>query len=1018
MIAGVGARAQTLDLFDIDASTHPIVKAKFYAIDGAGNQNRPTVADLTMTENGVRRTITRVTCPPPMPPKALSSVLVIDVSGSMAQGPGIVPNIELAKVAARAWVNGLPSGESECAITTFNSRNSLNLDFTKDRQRALGAINTLQPGGGTDYDRALILPLAGGLVISRKGINKRVIVMLTDGQPNTEPNVAAIVNEANRQNCIIYCVTLGMAAPQSLFDIASGTGGRVFENITTVEEAQAVYLSILRRVSGMDPCEIEWLSDIACKYESVDFVLQWRGLQSKGRYDIPLSSVASLDVSPTYHRFEKPTIGVPQTQTCTVTARRSPFTVTKIIPSNPAFTLTPTSFALQPDESATLTMTYTATDSSYNYCRFTIENAVCARTFFASGGYRGKKPRDRGLRVVHPNGGETFVVGSDTVILWDGVPPDELVTLEYSIDKGRTWKAVDTARSLTYAWKNVPRPTSRSCLVRASQYTDPNGRLYGSPTVVQKGHIGAAKCLAYSPDGTMLATGGYDGTLRIWNPVSGSLLRTIADQGRPFESVMFSPDNATILASDGICSIREVSTGRVLRTFENNSIPGVCFSPDGGMVASGYVVDTGGVAGSLSLWNAKSGKPIQTLVRRGGIRRVIFSPDGMTMATLGGTNSILQVTLWNAITGEIIHNLYTYDKDVSDASLAYSPDGKTLAFSVKNTVHLVDVYSKQDVITVTSTNGYVRGIAFSRSGNVLAAGCGYFVDLWDVSSGILIRTLDQPNTGIATTAVAISPDGKTLAAAKLDGTIKLWTIDEEPLQQDESDSVFAIVEPLPVAIDVDMKRCLVGTSKDSVVKGLVGNVGTYPFTVRRITFSGADAAAFSLVSGLPEYSVAPGSSRIGELRFQPQRVGLHQAQIVIETQSEVLTRSIRGVGLAPTLEVVCPIVDFGRIAIGTSRDSLRVAGIRNTGTEPITITGARHAGPNAVDFSTQSGGGSFVLKPGETRLMNLRFTPSDLGRTSGAIEFSYDGLGSPAIMQLFGDAYDSCTAVQRTVTME
>ena len=244
--------SQSLSLFDIDASNFPVMKAKFFAFDAAGNQARPSSSELSLKENGVMRTITNINCPPSVPPKALSSVLVIDVSGSMSSGSSGTANIDLAKAAARAWVNGLPLGTSECAIASFDHSNYLNQDFTTNRSKLLNAIAPLTPQGGTDYDMALLNPMAGGLLVSKNGKHQKVIVFLTDGQAGT-PQITSIVSEANRQNCVIYCVTLGMSAPQSVKDIASQTGGQVFENVTSVQEAEDVYRKILQVAQGGSP---------------------------------------------------------------------------------------------------------------------------------------------------------------------------------------------------------------------------------------------------------------------------------------------------------------------------------------------------------------------------------------------------------------------------------------------------------------------------------------------------------------------------------------------------------------------------------------------------------------------------------------------------------------------------------------------------------------------------------------------------------------------------------------------
>jgi hypothetical protein len=69
----------------------------------------------------------------------------------------------------------------------------------------------------------------------------------------------------------------------------------------------------------------------------------------------------------------------------------------------------------------------------------------------------------------------------------------------------------------------------------------------------------------------------------------------------------------------------------------------------------------------------------------------------------------------------------------------------------------------------------------------------------------------------------------------------------------------------------------------------------------------------------------------------------------------------------------------------------------------VTIAGTRHDGPNAVDFATLAGGGAFTLQPGETALVDLRFTAASQGRTSGRLLFDHDAPGSPAVVQLVGE---------------
>src|SRR4051812_8063908 len=114
VLIAASASAQNLSVFGLDASNFPILKAKFYAFDAQGNQQNPSASEIGVSENGIARNVTSINCPPADMPQQLSSVLVMDVSGSMGSGSGSVPNIDIAKAAATYWISNVPLGESEC----------------------------------------------------------------------------------------------------------------------------------------------------------------------------------------------------------------------------------------------------------------------------------------------------------------------------------------------------------------------------------------------------------------------------------------------------------------------------------------------------------------------------------------------------------------------------------------------------------------------------------------------------------------------------------------------------------------------------------------------------------------------------------------------------------------------------------------------------------------------------------------------------------------------------------------
>ena len=221
-------------------------------------------------------------------------------------------------------------------------------------------------------------------------------------------------------------------------------------------------------------------------------------------------------------------------------------------------------------------------------------------------------------------------------------------------------------------------------------------------------------------------------------------------------------------------------------------------------------------------------------------------------------------------------------------------------------------------------------------------------------------------------------------------------------QSDSSDAVWSIVMPTPASHDVDMGKVLVNTSKDKVESEFISNIGSWKFRVDSIYFRGADASYFSLVSGFPVYIVDAGLKKTAEFSFAPKQARVYNAEIVIITQADTLYQKIIGEGVEPQLEVFSGILDFGEVEIGNDTTIQDIVLLKNISNSPITITNTLKMSPDIEQFNIISGGGSFILAAKSERKLTLQFKPKYGGRTSGRIGFEYNGVGSPAVAQLFG----------------
>ncbi|MEI6089129.1 MAG: choice-of-anchor D domain-containing protein [bacterium] len=1032
------ANSQSLSVFNIDDSAFPKVKANYVLVGTDGNQiTNSSAGDFTVTENEIPRLVTNVTCPSSKEPQALSSVLVIDISKSMSPD-GII----IAKAAANAWIEMLPLGKSECAITGFSTGSYLIQDFTTNKQKLEDGINRLFIVGGTDYDQAMYYPPAGGVIIAKTGIHKRIIVFLSDGGPTNEPNTAGIIQVANKNNISIYCVTIGMPAPQCMKDFAIQTGGFYFDNIKTKEEAEDCYRRILTMAQESFPCEIEWESEANCSIKALDLsvTIPSMNLSSKSNYIPSNKSLAKLNITPPSIQFFNFVPGVKSDTTITVTAINSDFNVTNITSSDPAFTITPSNFFLKNGQKQDLTVSLFSTDSTYKFTKFDFVNDKCLKNYYAIAGFTAKKPNIPTIKLTHPNGGELFVIGSDTVITWEGILPTNRVKLEYSIDNGTNWTFItDSASNFKYIWKNIPPPASNNCLVKVIQLADTaktykpgtlittlesridTKYLYSSPFVEAKwspdsklcaisnpnnsvsicevvngkelhqltGHKDKIKNICWSPNGNFIATASRDSKVKIWESSKGTIFLTLGTPSLTLYDVNWSPDGTSLATpcSDETTIIWDALSGSKIDILigHTKSVKSAMWSPDGQYSAT--------CDGSTAkIWDMKTGTEVYTFSDTtilGSIGSVTWSPKGNFLST---STIICGFAVWDALTKKNINLLYgdgAWSPDETRAAII-RPMNKTIIYDIRTAkeIQILDDCSRP---------------SWNSDGTKLATiGMDNTAIIWDAITGRKLYTLTGHNQYLY--KINWSPDGTRVATTSADSTVKIWFIGNLPMevQSDQSDEVFSIVAPQAKATDIDMKKCLVGIPKDSLITDFIRNIGSYKFSVDSIYFSGADANAFSLASGFPKYEIAQGASKSTVINFAPNRVGIHNATINIITQADTLIQKIQGEGVEQQLEIISKLLDFGIVNIGNEKTIQDTALITNISGYPIEISNVVQLGPDKKQFEIISGGGAFTLQPNESRKLSIGFKPVLVGRTSGQVGFEYSGVGSPAIVQLFG----------------
>lgn len=287
--------------------------------------------------------------------------------------------------------------------------------------------------------------------------------------------------------------------------------------------------------------------------------------------------------------------------------------------------------------------------------------------------------------------------------------------------------------------------------------------------------------LAFSPDGRLLASAGYDHRVRVWNFSDRQLAKTYATPGG-VENVGFSPDGQAIMMADsaGCVQVKEMESGRVVFHLQG-VFRRAAISPRGTLLAlGGGGKQATAEQGPVEVWDYLTQQRLFSFTNCGTY--VAFSPDGRQLAT-GSYNHELKI--WNLEDASLGRRLQPVEDNFA---ASFAPDGSQLLLGDElGLLHLWDLESGQHLAGVQAHKGNIFDTAISPDGKLLASvGADQTVRLWDAASLVELRVLHGHASEVW--AVAFSPDGKRLVTGGKDGRILSWSVarpgSKEVLTQD------------------------------------------------------------------------------------------------------------------------------------------------------------------------------------------------------------------------------------------
>jgi WD40 repeat protein len=346
--------------------------------------------------------------------------------------------------------------------------------------------------------------------------------------------------------------------------------------------------------------------------------------------------------------------------------------------------------------------------------------------------------------------------------------------------------------------------------------------------------FGGVLCVAYSPDGELLASSDSNGEIHVRDSRTFEPILRFRGHQHWTWAIAFSPDSRYLAsaAGDSLLKLWDIETGECLRTYtkHTNIVSAIAFSPNNKIFASS------GEDLTIRLWSIPPAEDVEIQIASGHSARVwslSFSLDGKTLASSGEDCT---VRLWDVETG-ICKKVWSAHSALI-RSLAFSLNGNILATSsYDRTIKLWDIHTQECLKTLSGHQGAVTQIAFNPLNPSLLVSASYdrTAKLWNLETGTCEKTLlghtsriwslaYHPQTGEIATggddhatkiwhlttgrcaktikghsntvlSVALSPDGEYLASGHEDQTVRLWSVSSGQLVQtlvEHTDRVWSV----------------------------------------------------------------------------------------------------------------------------------------------------------------------------------------------------------------------------------
>jgi WD40 repeat protein len=283
------------------------------------------------------------------------------------------------------------------------------------------------------------------------------------------------------------------------------------------------------------------------------------------------------------------------------------------------------------------------------------------------------------------------------------------------------------------------------------------------------GHQSAVVSVGVSPDGKEILSASKDGSVRIWPREASGAYTLLSGHTESIMDVAFAPDGKKLasVGFDSTARVWDATTGQELLKIHGAKLSAVDFSPMSHRIAVGSAEE-----GTVRTWDVVTGQadPAFELEWPNILK---YNPGGASLAA--SEQKGVHIPVWDASSGK---EKFRIPKGTGKCDgLSFSPDGSILAFSESDTgtVRLHDANTGDFLKELQSPPAGLQTVAFSQDGKLVASGGGdTFVRVWAVESGKLLHQLEGHTLSVTALAFGRGQNGNRLFSGGIDGILRIW----------------------------------------------------------------------------------------------------------------------------------------------------------------------------------------------------------------------------------------------------